>query len=53
MFYGAMLPSSIDVDDQLYIGSAGAYTISYASSFNGFPPPVPLSIGGTVDGGSG
>jgi ornithine decarboxylase len=46
MFYGAMLPSSIDVDDLLYIGSAGAYTISYASSFNGFPPPVPLFVGG-------
>jgi ornithine decarboxylase len=46
MFYGASLPASIDVDDQLYIGSAGAYTISYASSFNGFPPPVPLFVGG-------
>jgi ornithine decarboxylase len=45
MFYGAMLPSTIDVDDKLYIGSAGAYTISYASSFNGFPPPVPLFVG--------
>ncbi|MDX6515981.1 MAG: ornithine decarboxylase [Gaiellaceae bacterium] len=46
MFYGAALPSGIDVDDQIYIGSAGAYTISYASSFNGFPPPFPLFVGG-------
>src|SRR3954454_23891229 len=46
MFYGASLPATIDVDDQVYIGSAGAYTISYASSFNGFPPPVPLFVGG-------
>jgi ornithine decarboxylase len=45
MFYGASLPATIDVDDQVYIGSAGAYTISYASSFNGFPPPVPLFRG--------
>jgi ornithine decarboxylase len=45
MFYGAALPSTIDVDDQVYIGSAGAYTLSYASSFNGFPPPTPLFVG--------
>jgi ornithine decarboxylase len=44
MFYGASLPSTIDVDDQVYIGSAGAYTLSYASSFNGFPPPTPLFV---------
>ena len=30
---------TIDVGDHLYIGSTGAYTLSYASSFNGFPPP--------------
>ncbi len=41
MFFGASLPNSIDVDDQVYIGSAGAYTLSYATHFNGFPPPVP------------
>jgi ornithine decarboxylase len=45
MFYGAPLPAGIDVDDQVYIGTAGAYTISYASSFNGFPPPVPRFVG--------
>jgi ornithine decarboxylase len=47
MFYGVALPSTIDVGDQLYIGSAGAYTLSYASSFNGFPPPTPLFVGGS------
>jgi ornithine decarboxylase len=46
MFYGAALPSTIDVDDRVYIGSAGAYTISYASNFNGFPPPRTLFVGG-------
>ena len=39
VFYGAALPKTIAVDDQLYVGSAGAYTVSYASHFNGFPPP--------------
>jgi ornithine decarboxylase len=46
MFYGVNLPSTIDVGDRLYIGSAGAYTLSYASDFNGFPPPTPLFVGG-------
>jgi ornithine decarboxylase len=46
MFFGVALPSSIDVGDRLYIGSAGAYTLSYASSFNGFPPPTPVFVGG-------
>ncbi|MDP9376212.1 MAG: type III PLP-dependent enzyme [Actinomycetota bacterium] len=45
MFFGASLPTTIDVDDQLYIGSAGAYTLSYATNFNGFPPPTPRFIG--------
>jgi ornithine decarboxylase len=45
MFYGAMLPAGLDLDDHLYIGSAGAYTISYASHFNGFPPPATLFVG--------
>lgn len=47
MFFGVALPSTIDVDDKLYIGSAGAYTLSYASGFNGFPPPTPLFVGRT------
>lgn len=45
MFYGLSLPATIDVGDTLYIGSAGAYTLSYASAFNGFPPPTPLFVG--------
>jgi ornithine decarboxylase len=30
--------------DRLYVGSAGAYTLSYASSFNGFPPPAAVFL---------
>lgn len=29
----------LEVGDRVYILNAGAYTLSYASSFNGFPPP--------------
>ena len=36
MFYGVPLPAALAAGDRLYIGSAGAYTTSYASSFNGF-----------------
>jgi ornithine decarboxylase len=45
LFFGASLPSTLTVGDELYIGSAGAYTMSYASSFNGFPPPTLLFRG--------
>ena len=48
MFHGIPLPATIDVGDTLYIGSTGAYTLSYASAFNGFPPPTPLFVGGTA-----
>jgi ornithine decarboxylase len=44
MFYGVPLPASLATGDRLYIGSAGAYTTSYASSFNGFPPPTTLFL---------
>jgi ornithine decarboxylase len=44
MFYGVLLPASLAAGDRLYIGSAGAYTTSYASSFNGFPPPATLFL---------
>lgn len=44
VFFDLELPATLDVDDRLYIGSAGAYTLSYATWFNGFPPPVPLFI---------
>jgi ornithine decarboxylase len=46
MFYGVPLPATLEVGDRVYIGSAGAYTTSYASSFNGFPPPRQLFVGG-------
>ncbi|HET6531509.1 MAG TPA: type III PLP-dependent enzyme [Actinoplanes sp.] len=45
MFVNVSLPATIDVGDTLYIGSAGAYTLSYASAFNGFAPPTPLFVG--------
>jgi ornithine decarboxylase len=46
LFYGALLPDTLAVGDRVYIGTAGAYTSSYASSFNGFPPPQLLYVGG-------
>ena len=44
MFYGVLLPSTMSEGDRVYIASAGAYTLSYASSFNGFPPPQPYFL---------
>jgi ornithine decarboxylase len=44
MFHGVLLPAALAAGDRLYIGSAGAYTLSYASSFNGFPPPAALFL---------
>jgi ornithine decarboxylase len=41
MFYGTSLPETLGEGDRIYVASAGAYTLSYASSFNGFPPPQP------------
>lgn len=46
MFYGAALPATMGEGDRLFIASAGAYTLSYASHFNGFPPPSTYFIGG-------
>jgi ornithine decarboxylase len=46
MFIGVRLPDALTVDDRLYIGTAGAYTISYASNFNGFPAPEPVVVAG-------
>jgi ornithine decarboxylase len=51
MFVNVALPATIDVGDTLYIGSAGAYTLSYASAFNGFAPPTPLFVGTGHPGG--
>jgi len=44
MFVATPLPASLGVDDLVMIGSAGAYTLSYASGFNGFPPPTPVFV---------
>jgi ornithine decarboxylase len=49
MFYGVPLPATLEVGDRVYIGSAGAYTTSYASSFNGFPPPRQLFVRGPAE----
>ena len=40
MFRGVLLPATLAEGDRVYIASAGAYTLSYASHFNGFPPPL-------------
>ena len=45
MFYGVPLPCTIDTGDRVYIAATGAYTLSYASTFNGFPIPTPLFVG--------
>jgi ornithine decarboxylase len=44
MFFGAPLPVTMSEGDRLYVGSAGAYTLSYASHFNGFPPPSAVFV---------
>lgn len=44
MFLATPLPESLNVGDRLMIASAGAYTLSYASHFNGFPPPTPIFL---------
>ncbi len=42
MFYGAALPVTMARATGCTSASAGAYTLSYASHFNGFPPPQTL-----------
>jgi ornithine decarboxylase len=44
MFLATPLPASIGIGDHVMIGSAGAYTLSYASAFNGFPPPTAIFV---------
>ena len=41
----SVLPATIQVGDRLFLGTAGAYSICYASGFNGFPPPRPTYVG--------
>ncbi|HEY0000733.1 MAG TPA: type III PLP-dependent enzyme [Actinoplanes sp.] len=43
--YNIMLPASLTVGDVVYLGSTGAYTLAYASAFNGFQPPTPVFVG--------
>jgi ornithine decarboxylase len=43
--YGVSLPATITVGDVVYLGSTGAYTLAYASAFNGFQPPTPIFVG--------
>jgi len=37
---------ALEVGDRVYVMNAGAYTLSYASSFNGFPPPAVKLVDG-------
>jgi len=48
IFFDAAISAEICEGDRVYIGATGAYTLCYASSFNGFPPPTPLYFDGTV-----
>jgi ornithine decarboxylase len=45
MFFGALLPITMAEGDRVFVASAGAYTLSYASHFNGFPPPATHYVG--------
>jgi len=47
IFFDAPLRADICEGDRVYIGAAAAYTLCYASSFNGFPPPTPIYFDGT------
>lgn len=42
----ADLPGDLELGDRVYIGTAGAYSLCYASSFNGFGPPERVFLGG-------
>jgi ornithine decarboxylase len=48
IFFDAAISAEIAEGDRVYIGATGAYTLCYASSFNGFPPPTPVYFDGTV-----
>jgi ornithine decarboxylase len=48
IFFDAAISAEIGEGDRVYIGATGAYTLCYASSFNGFPPPTPVYFDGTV-----
>ena len=40
----ADLPADLQVGDRVFFGSAGAYSLCYASTFNGFPVPASLYL---------
>ena len=46
IFFDAPLRADVVEGDRIYIGAAAAYTLCYASSFNGFPPPTPVYFDG-------
>jgi len=48
IFFDAAISADICEGDRVYIGATGAYTLCYASSFNGFPPPTPVYFDGAV-----
>jgi ornithine decarboxylase len=48
IFFDAAMSAEIGEGDRVYIGATGAYTLCYASSFNGFPPPTPVYFDGTA-----
>lgn len=46
MVYDVELPADITLNDRVYIMTTGAYTVAYASSFNGFGPPAVVCVDG-------
>ena len=40
IMFDVPLSADLAVDDRVFLGTAGAYTTSYASDFNGFPVPA-------------
>jgi ornithine decarboxylase len=38
----------LEVGDRVYVMNAGAYTLSYASSFNGFSAPAVTILNGVA-----
>ena len=51
ILFDVPLSRGLSTGDRVFIGSAGAYTSVYASSFNGFDPPFVEAVGGSpVDG---
>ncbi|HEX6754379.1 MAG TPA: type III PLP-dependent enzyme [Mycobacteriales bacterium] len=45
IMFDVRLSADLAVDDRVLLGAAGAYTTSYASTFNGFPVPPTVIAG--------